>query len=204
MANYTIELYKVINDVLNGDLTELFPEYELFDNEHKQELEQKVVNHYYFNEIGFETYEMFEQRFKTKWLEIIPLANKYFQAVSDPKLLEFINDTRTRIYTLDKTGNSNSGEHETTTDNGVVFSDTPYTNYPASANYSTTKTDSSNTTTNKQTVGSIMSSLDKFDETVSGLNGMTYAEAMLKYKNAIFDVDMYIIGELRELFMEVF
>ena len=47
-------------------------DYKLFDETHKKDLEQLIINHYYFNEIGFESPKRFKHELKVRMLEILP------------------------------------------------------------------------------------------------------------------------------------
>lgn len=204
LAEYTELLYAVVEESLNNDYKELFPEYNLFDNSHKDELEQKIFSHYYFYEIGLETEEMFFKQFKTRFLEIIPMANNYFKAMASPDLIKFYNDTRTRNYTLNRDNTSKSGNTKNKVSSDVTFKDTPYTSYQNDTQYNTTVTDSGSTSDFSQSTPNTFNGTDTFNETVNGLNGMTGAEAIKKYLDIVMDVDLWIIKQLRELFMEVY
>lgn len=201
---YTDYLYALVDNLFNGDPTRLFPSFTLYDESHKSVLENKIFNHYKYFEIGYETYERFVHEFREKILEIIPLANKFYQVIEEPDLLGLYNDTRQRNYQLDKEGESDSGKTKTDTDISRHFKDTPYSNYPSTTNYDTDVTDTSTSTTNEQIVKSSAKGKDVMAEVIKGLDGTTAIDILDKIKNKLFDVDLWIISQLRELFMEVF
>ena len=203
MAIYTITLEDYVHFIWEDDYNQIFPEYELFDEEHKQELQDKIWHHYAIYELGMETYEQWLWQFKTKWLEIIPLANKYFEALSSPLLKQFGNDIRNRVYTLNRGEKTNRGKEVIESDNNRVFQDTPYTKL-GTTDYATDKTTDHNKTTREHTVAQQVTQNDKVVETMDGVKDLTFAEAVKKYTDYIFDVDLWIIKQMRDLFMMVY
>lgn len=81
MAKYTIELGKLIE----SGYPLSFGNYPIFDEEYRQALESKIVDHYYFNEIGAETADRFSFYLRRKMREIMPYYNQLYQST----LLEF-------------------------------------------------------------------------------------------------------------------
>ncbi len=203
MANYTLTLEDYVHFIWEDDYNKIFPEYTLFDEEHKQELQDKIWHHYAIYELGMETYEQWLWQFKTKWLEIIPLANKYFEALASPLLLKFGNDVRDRVYTLNRGEKTDRGKEEISATNDRVFQDTPYTKLGAT-DYATDKTHDSSTTTKTHKIPQQFTQNDKVVENMSGVKDITFAEAIKKYTDYIFDVDLWIINQMRDLFMMVY
>ena len=215
MAIYTIELEDYVHYMFEDDYTKIYPTYTLFDENHKEELEKKVYEHYRIYELGMETYERWLHEFRTKWNEIIPLANKYFEALSSPLLLKFGNDIRTHHYTLDRDETlnkgtiTNTGNYSNSNSNSRVFEDTPYTRV-GQTDYATDKTkdtgssSGNNSNSSVHTVPQASTQDDTIHETYEGVNDMTYADAVKRYTQYIFDVDMWIINQMRDLFMMVY
>lgn len=81
MAKYTIELGHLINS--NFDIG--LKDYPIFNENHRVELNKKIIEHYYFREIGVETPGLFKRFLNRKMCEIMPYYNKMF----DSELLEF-------------------------------------------------------------------------------------------------------------------
>lgn len=54
--------------------------YPLFDEEYRPQLNQKILHHFYFYEIGFETAELFNNRLKQKMDEIMPFYNLLYKS----------------------------------------------------------------------------------------------------------------------------
>ena len=85
MSKYTITLRNIEEIIGHEKLKIFFMDYELTDfltNEEieiitekntwsKEKLAEKIINHYYFDEIGFETIEMFRRRTKILMEEIM-------------------------------------------------------------------------------------------------------------------------------------
>ena len=203
MAIYTITLEDYVHFIWEDDYNKIFPQYTLFDENHKQELQDKVWKHYAIYELGMETYEQWLWQFKAKWLEIIPLANKYFEALASPLLKRFGNDVRRRDYTLARDETTDHGTETITTDNDRLFQDTPYTKVGA-GDYATDKTSDHGTSKKVHTVPQVFSQDDTVVETTEGVKDITYAEAVKKYTDYIFDVDLWIIKQMRDLFMMVY
>lgn len=81
MARYTIELGKLVE----SGYPLSFGNYPIFNEEYRQTLEQKIIDHYYFNEIGAETADRFSFYLRRKMREIMPYYNQLYQTT----LLEF-------------------------------------------------------------------------------------------------------------------
>lgn len=90
MSKYTTELrYLIENDFDIG-----LKNYPIFDENYRELLNQKIINHYYFREIGMETAELFKRYLNTTMCEIMPYYNQLYKS----ELLEF-----NPFYNVDKT-----------------------------------------------------------------------------------------------------
>lgn len=90
MSKYTTELRYLIEN--NFDIG--LKDYPIFDENYREPLNQKIINHYYFREIGFETAELFKRYLNNTMNEIMPYYNQLFKS----ELLEF-----NPFYNVDKT-----------------------------------------------------------------------------------------------------
>ena len=106
MSNYTTELryiceslagyteskgYDDSAEIIESARNKIFDfDYELYDPDHKQELETKFIEHYYTQEIGFETYGLWHFNFRRKFKELLPKYNELYKTAA----LEFnpLND----------------------------------------------------------------------------------------------------------------
>lgn len=86
MAQYTAELNEVVQ-IENGELVTFFDEllasYELFNPTYRDTLNMKIVKHYYFHEIGFETAERFVFEVNRKMDEIMVKYNQLYKSQID-------------------------------------------------------------------------------------------------------------------------
>lgn len=184
----------------------------LYDENHRQELCSKILKHYYLREIGCETVGIWKLWCNTKLEEILPYYNKMYESVAlefDP--LEDVNVSRKHNRGTQGGNNSTSSAHtENSADatNWELFSDTPQgsvqnlenetylTNATKQTNVSSSDTDSGASEENRYQEN------EDFDETVKGKQGTgTYSEMVMKYREAIINVDMMIIDEFKDLFM---
>lgn len=90
---------------VNSDQNMWLKNYPIFDEDHRQELNEKIINHYLFNEIGMETINLWNYRFEEKMKLIMPKYNLMYKAYAqDFDLLQ--NFKSVKEYTLGKTGNN--------------------------------------------------------------------------------------------------
>lgn len=112
MSKYTTELRWIIENGYDLQLNE----YPIFDENYRQKLNQKIINHYYFREIGFETVGLFRFYLKQTMNEIMPYYNQLYQsALLEIDPLNTINFTETLTRT--KIGNDTKNFNEDTTVN---------------------------------------------------------------------------------------
>ena len=90
MSKYTTELRYLIEN--NFDIG--LKDYPIFDENYREPLNRKIINHYYFREIGFETAELFKRYLNNTMYEIMP----YYNQLCKSELLEF-----NPFYNVDKT-----------------------------------------------------------------------------------------------------
>lgn len=138
MAHYTITIKTLIDNNFDFQMTS----YPIFDENYRNVLNQKILNHYYESEIGFETAALFRFYLNTKLNEIMPYYNELYKIqknIIDNNLLlnnvnleERLAGTNSNS-TTDNTTNSTttSGQSSSTssssgTNNSKnVFQDTP-------------------------------------------------------------------------------
>lgn len=112
MSKYTTELRWIVENGYDLQLNE----YPIFDENYRQKLNQKIINHYYFREIGFETVGLFRFYLKQTMNEIMPYYNQLYQsALLEIDPLNTINFTETLTRT--KIGNDTKNFNEDTTVN---------------------------------------------------------------------------------------
>lgn len=216
MSRYTIELRNVGNLVGEEEVKKWFSNYELSDfltpeeiaviNERgtwtKEKLANKIYNHYFMREIGFETPALFRIRVESTMQELmeeyLPLI--YSAAIKyDP----LVNVDYTETYAGDGTSNSTSNNNGTGL---TVNSDTPQGQINKqeilNGKYasSTTASDTENTITDNS------SSNNNYEKKVKGNSGVsaTAQRMVAQYRDNIRAIDREIIEKLEPLFMGIF
>lgn len=141
MATYTTELRRLIENGFDLGLDD----YPIFDEEYRAVLNKKIIDHYYFCEIGFETAGLFKFQLNTKMREIMPYYNKLYlsEQIEFNPLRDFDETTEETRQRADhesveghasdtvtttgvSTGNSSSSDTTSSTgDSLTVNSDTP-------------------------------------------------------------------------------
>lgn len=207
MSKFTTSFYQLIQMGLYNkeDIKKWFKDYELSDflttdeidvinargTWNKERLADKIVDHYYFKEIGFESPAMFIHYAKIQMREImeskLPLI--YSAAIKyDP----LVNVDFTETYTSNTTGNSNSSGL-------TVNSDTPQGQISKAAILNGSY--ASSTGANEDNATST-GSMDYTKKTKGNSGVSATAQAMVKqYRENIRAIDYEIIEELKDLFI---
>lgn len=257
MSKYTVEL----RELLEHDVDIGLKTYPIWSEDHRQELNQKIINHYKYREIAFETPGRFIEELNIKMHEIMPYYNDLYKTtileynpihnVDYTEEYETKRDTKGSSETLGSSTTNSEGsetvdgssESTTTSDlststnhaNTKVDIDTPQSNidvdnitttYPYASNVSQDKNNETSTKNNKDTTsGSGSSTTDMTNESQSeselntnttenqtethskhlvGNYGFTSSQSLIKQeRELIINIDMQIIGQLRNLFMQV-
>lgn len=214
MAHYTITIQTLINNNFDFQLDK----YPIFDENYRETLNSKILNHYFDAEIGFETAPLFRHYLLAKLNEIMPLYNIMYEKQKD--LLEniFGNVNLTETFEGENSNNSNvsnnSQSHSTGNSNMKnLFQDTPQgeldttsiKNQKWATNLSLNENNTNgNITDNSTSVGN-SNGTNNYIKKIVGNNGGKYNIELLKeIQNSIINIDMMIINELQDLFMGIF
>lgn len=106
MANYTIELRQLVRRGYRLNLDS----YPIFDESHRKILNDKIIQHYWFREIGQETPDRFNHYLGVRMNEIMPYYNELFKTTMidyDPLVTEFFERTENKSSTTDEKTNDN-------------------------------------------------------------------------------------------------
>ena len=226
MSNYTIEL----RFLENPPMTKLFDfsyDYymkglvndEVYEQK-KKEFENKFLEFYYFDEIGYKTPDRFKQRLKN----YLDMGFKVWQERYNTELevqkqnINFLLNKdliEERITEGNATGNSSTTSSSTSNNNSSAnnkntVNDTPDTRFTSTENFATSITTDENSsnssitangeTTNTSNQNSSMS--EKF--TSKGNIGVTSsAELLEKWREVIIDIDNEIIEGAEKFFMQI-
>lgn len=222
MARYTIELRNVcmifgreavenwfkdwnLSDYLTDEEIAIITERGVFD---KAKLAAQIVDHYFMNEIGFETPALFKHYAKVKMKEIMekkaPIL--YTMALAyDP--LKNVDYTETLNRRNDTTSSSNSS----TTSNGSglsVNSDTPQGQITKASildgSYASQTSANEDTNSVTDTTSATGAGVETYTKNISGVYGKTTVQDTIReYRKNIISLNYDIIKELDTLFMGV-
>ena len=174
MSKYTTELRYLIEN--NFDIG--LKDYPIFDENYRESLNQKIINHYYFREIGMETAELFKRYLNNTMREIMPYYNQLYKS----ELLEFnpfYNVDKT--VTADKNNNSVSDFVENISGKNTQTADTENTQTNNGKQQTTTAATSTgesvgnSTTTNKNK--NVSSDTPQGFLSINSIENETYASA---------------------------
>ena len=226
MSNYTIELrfletppiYKVFDFDYDYYMKGLVSD-EVYEQK-KKEFENKFIDFYYFDEIGYKTPDRFKQRLKNyldmgfkKWQERynteLEVERQNINFLLNKDLIEERitegNATGTATSTSTNTSNINS-----TSNNKNTVNDTPDTRFTSTENFATSITnDESNTQTTNNGTGETTNTSNQNSNvnerfTSKGNIGVTSsAELLEKWREVIIDIDNEIIENADMFFMQI-
>lgn len=199
MAQVTIELRTLLK----------MPNFNLFDFEYKcdfpewkEELEQLIIDEYYFSEIGQETPDRFKHYFSTLMRKIMPYYNSLYASTllgGDPlinyRMVEETTGTATNTGTT-------AGETETTSAGQLTKTD-----YPQTGDDNDIPTEQSNANdrgdmrTNQETTSTSTNDLRKV---VEGISGTSYAKLIKEHRENLIKINTMVINELRPCFILVY
>lgn len=203
MAKYTITIKSLLDNNFDFGLQN----YPIFNETYRNILNNNILNHYYENEIGFETANLFKFYLNQKLNEIMPYYNTLYKAQEEiikDKLFDNVDlkETSNRINKTNTNSTSTS-----TSNNKNLFQDTPQGKIDMTIfedqTYATNLTlnngkinDESNSSGNNN---------EDFIRNIKGSNGGKYAiEILNNIKNNLMNIDLMIINDLNELFMQIF
>ena len=187
----TLELRHFINN--GACLFDPNDKYPIWDEEHRPELEKKIIEHYAMRQIGFETFGRFKHEVNVRMREIMPY---------------YVDIWKTTQYDYNPIENYNmtEGSEEDATSSGTSegssvdkFSDTPQSeianieNYLSSASKNEGKSSSEGKSNNKRTAWR------------KGNIGVMSTQTLIEQEREItLNLDKMIIDELKDLFLGVF
>lgn len=200
MAKYTITIRTLMKNNFDFGLDS----YPIFDENYRSSLNNNILYHYYESEIGFETANLFKFYLNQKLNEIMPYYNELYKAqrklINENTLFDNVklNETYTRETETSSESTSNS-------DGKNLFQDTPQgrlsftdlENQSWATNYTMNKIDDTSETTGDGT--------EEFTRYITGNNGNKYNIDLLQdIKNKFMNIDLMIINDLNDLFMQIF
>lgn len=216
-ASYTMRLKKVI-ELVGGKVEKVdglpvmtggdigLNNYPIFNSAYREHLNGRIIGHYYNREIGMETSDMFIWAVEQKMMEVMPYYNKLYsteQISYDP--LSTV-DIRTLLSgETDTTSESDTtATNETGSKSRSIQSDTPQTMLKPDADYATSGADSlGESTVESVSTGTATEKSETDSEThTTGYQGVP-AELIMRYRDSLLNIDLSVIAELEECFMQV-
>lgn len=180
------------------------------DPSYKDTLIGKIVDHYWNREIGFETVDLFQHKMRIKANEIMPVYNALYktqQIEFDP--LATVNLKTVMSGTAEQNVSANS-ESETISDNvgksRTVQQDFPQSSLSGDADYASAAADA-NSDAHVQGSGteantSDSTSTNENESLTTGYQGVA-SELLMRYRQSIINIDLMIIDEFADCFMQV-
>ena len=204
MAKYTITIKSLIDNNFDFKMTS----YPIFDETYRNTLNQNILYHYYENEIGFETAPLFRFYLNQKLNEIMPYYNELYKVqkklIDENLLLNNVNLTEKLIGSNTTKTNSTS---QSSNNGKSLFQDTPQGQI--SQTDIDNQTWATNLTLNKNEIAdqsnATGSGTNEYLKTILGNNGGKFnIDVLNDIKNNLMNIDLMIINELNDLFMQIF
>ena len=212
MAKYTITIKSLIDN--NFDFKMNY--YPIFDENYRETLNNNILMHYYENEIGFETAGLFRVYLNQRLNEIMPKYNALYQAqkhlLDNNLLFSNVNVTES----LEGSNSTTTSSSSTSTNSGTssnknLFQDTPQGELASTdidnQKWATNLTLDSNSTSNtiEDYNSGSGSGTNAYIKTIIGNNGGKFNIDLLNdIKNNLMNIDLMVINELYDLFMQIF
>ena len=224
----TVELRDIVDNGENSVNLWDFEYPSFYEGEQKKAFEQKVIDHYYFRQIGSETVGRFLHQFRTKVREIMPYyiqlyeSEKYMDELEDP----FATVNYTETYSETSSGTSSDVSNTSTStesdenrtgsvDNVNKYSKTPQGSISNIDNYlteatvnETTSNDNVNVTASgsgESTSTGTSSGTVEHTLTKKGAMGVTtFGHDMIEFRQTFLNIDMMVINELNDLFLKIY
>lgn len=204
----TLELREIVDIGENSvDIWDFeYPSF--YTGEEKKAFEQKVIDHYYFRQIGQETVGRFIHYFRARIREIMPY---YIQLYESEKLMREIEDPfatvdYTETYEEETSGQVNGQSSGQSSDNNEHrYSNTPQGNITNLDDFLTEASQDTNSGTSSGQSSSESSGTTKHTLTKKGAMGVTtFGHDMLEYRQTFLNIDLMVINSLQDLFLGVY
>ena len=212
MAKYTITIKTLIDNNFDFKMTQ----YPIFDENYRETLNNNILYHYYENEIGFETAPLFRFYLNQRLNEIMPKYNELYKAqknlIDNNLLLNNVNLTETLSgQNATTTSSTSKSTNNGTSNNKNLFQDTPQGQISSTEidnqTWATNLTLDSNTSNNtiNDSSSATGSGTNSYLKTIIGNNGGKFnIDVLNDIKNNLMNIDLMIIDELYDLFMQIF
>lgn len=211
-SSYTTKIIQLRNQNFDFQMTS----YPIFDENYRNVLNKKILDHYNWYEIGFETAGRFRQELNIRLNEIMPLYNKAYIAlntINNPILSTDLTEEFNRSSTGKSLSDSSSNSSQNSENNSKhLFQDTPQGNLSnlemENQTYATelnlNKNNINTSTNDKTSVDSQVNNTEDYIKKIYGINGnKSIPEIFNEYFNSLINIDLQIINNLSDLFMGI-
>jgi len=189
MSKYTTELKNIIDNGYSLGLDK----YPIFDELYRPVLNQKIIEHYYFHEIGFETYERFKYELNVVMNEIMYKYNKLYLA--EQGITDILSS-----YKSERDSSALSDNESINIGNDVaVFYDTP----SGSLGDITDSTRATNVSKDIQDNQNNSSGSNLVNSNDKGTNELQHV-LLEQLSQLTISIDLMVIADLHELFMMIY
>lgn len=204
MAKYTITIKSLIDN--NFDFK--MDSYPIFDENYRDTLNQNILYHYYENEIGFETASLFRFYLNQKLNEIMPYYNELYKVqkkLIDENLL--LNNVNLKEQLIGSNTTKTNSTSQSLNNSKSLYQDTPQGQI--SQTDIDNQTWATNLTLNKNNIedesNATGSGTNEYLKTIIGNNGGKFnIDVLNDIKNNLMNIDLMIINDLNDLFMQIF
>lgn len=204
MAKYTITIKSLIDNNFDFKMVS----YPIFDENYRNTLNQNILYHYYENEIGFETASLFRFYLNQKLNEIMPYYNELYKVqkkLIDENLL--LNNVNLKEQLIGSNTTKTNSTSQSLNNGKSLFQDTPQGQI--SQTDIDNQTWATNLTLNKNEIedqsNATGSGTNEYLKTIIGNNGGKFnIDVLNDIKNNLMNIDLMIINDLNDLFMQIF
>ena len=212
MSKYTTELRFL---VAAPGFTIALAEYPIFDEAYRAGLNSRILDHFWFREIGQETADRFNHYLRTRMNEIMPKYNKLYLTESlivNPFYTTQLDESTSRDTSGSTNGVANSIANQGLQRTRQQNSATPQ-GYSTAADVdaggyldgvSVAETSSPTPSTGQQETTGTAASLETFTRSVMGFEGRDQADLLEKYRSTLLNIDGMLMKDLDDLFMQVY
>lgn len=204
-----------VDQVLETSWNRIFDSsWSIFDEKYRKVLCKKILKHYYTREIGAEVVGLWVMWLNRRMSEIMPYYNQLYESEKlkfDPMTDTDITTTSNRK--IDTENNENGNSNSSTTSDSVsrnLYADTPQGALQGveSETYLTNArkiSDNSNVndTSSFNSSGNGNSNDDYFENVKGKRGGESYSDMLRKYRETFLNIDMMVIKELDDLFLNL-
>ncbi len=204
-ATYTIEngVIKVTGDIGLSN-------YPIFDESYREQLNSKIIRHYFNVEIGVETPELFKWNLESDMILFMPYYNQLYESTKleiDPLNTVDLKTMTIQSRHQDTTGESSSlASSDSESKSRAVNSNTPQTQLARNKDYATSGADSSGTakqdTTSDEASSANMAEDAEGETSTKGFQGLQ-AQMLMLFRESFLNIDQSVVESITDNFMHI-